>query len=284
VRISLRHFALLSISLGVGLLGCNVVFLIDGTISSVQVTPANPSIRVSERLQFTAIVTFRDGGFNQILSDGAQWSTSNPAIATISKTGLATGVGVGRTAITATVGSVSGSTTLTVELLAPAVRSVEGGPGKLFFTLSESSKRLGYVANAMEDTITAYRVDAATGKSEPIGSYSVEPARGPFWMAVHPSGRFLYVVNQVSKNVSAFLVDAATGRLTAVPGSPFDAGTSPWAVSVDATGKFVYVTDRGSEEIFVYSIEQATGALSGPNGMLPRTDLLPQGGAQWQRM
>jgi len=103
-------------------------------------------------------------------------------------------------------------------------------------------------------------------------------------MAVHPSGRFLYVVNQVSKNVSAFLVDAATGRLTAVPGSPFDAGTSPWAVSVDATGKFVYVTDRGSEEIFVYSIEQATGALSGPNGMLPRTDLLPQGGAQWQRM
>ena len=262
MRISLRHFAFLSISLGVGVLGCNVVFLIDGTISSVQVTPANPSIRVGETLQFTAIVTFRDGGFNQILTDGAQWSTSNPAVATISRTGLATGVGVGRTAITATVGSVSGSTTLTVGLLAPAVMAVEGGPGKLFFTLSESSKRLGYVANAMEDTITAYRVDAATGKSEPIGRYSVELARGPFWMAVHPSGRFLYVVNQVSNNVSAFRVDRASGRLTSVPGSPFDAGGRPWEISVDATGKYVYLTNLGSEEIFVYSIEQATGALS----------------------
>jgi len=262
VRISLRHFAFLSISLGVGVLGCNVVFLIDGTISSVQVTPANPSIRVSETLQFTAIVTFRDGGFNQILTDGVQWSTSNPAVATISRTGLATGVGVGRTAITATVGSVSGSTTLTVGLLTPAVRSVEGGPGKLFFTLSESSNRLGYVANAMEDTITAFGVDAATGKLEPIGTYSVEPARGPFWMAVHPSGKFLYVVNQESNNVSAFRVDAPSGRLKSVSGSPFDAGSGPWDISIDATGKYVYVTALGSEEIFVYRVDQATGALS----------------------
>ena len=267
MRISLRHFAFLSISLGVGLLGCDVVFLVDGAISSVQVTPANPSIRIGETLQFTAIVTFRDGGFSQILTDGARWSTSNPAVATISRTGLATGVGVGRTAITATVGLVSGSTTLTVGLLTPAVRSVEGGPGRLFFTLSESSNRLGYVANAMEDTITAFGVDAATGKLEPIETYSVEPARGPFWMAVHPSGKFLYVVNQVSNNVSAFGVDASSGRLKSVPGSPFDAGASPWAVSVDATGKYVYLTDRGSEEIFGYSIERATGALSWLNAV-----------------
>ena len=262
MRISRRHFTFLSISLGVGLLGCNVVFLIDGTISSVQVIPANPSIQVGETLQFTAIVTFRDGGFNQILTDGAQWSTSKPVVATISRSGLATGVAVGRTAITATVGSVSGSTTLTVGLLAPAVRSVEGGPGKLFFTLSESSKRWGYVANAIEDTIDAYRVDGTTGKLEHVGTYSVELARGPFWMAVHPSGRFLYVVNRVSRNVSAFLVDAATGRLTAVPGSPFDAGPSPWGISVDATGKFVDVTDLGSEKVFVYRVDQASGTLS----------------------
>ena len=262
MRISRRHFAFLSISLGVGLLGCDVVFLIDGAISSVQVTPANPSIRVGETLQFTAIVTFRDGGFNQILTDGAHWSTSNPAVASIGRRGLATGVGAGRAVVTATVASVSGSTTLTVGLQAPAVRSVEGGPGKLFFTLSESSKRWGYVANAMEDTITAYGVDAATGKLDLIATYLVELARGPFWMAVHPSGRPLYVVNQLSKNVSAFLIDAATGRLTAVPGSPFDAGSSPRAISVDATGQFVEVTNLGSEEIFVYRVDQATGALS----------------------
>ena len=262
---SLRHVALLSISLTVGLLGCNLVFLIDGTISSVQVTPANPSIRVGETLQFTAIVMFRDGGFNQILTDGAHWSTSNPAVATISRTGLVTGVGVGRAGITATVGSISGSTTLTVALTTPAVRSVEGGPGKLLFTLTESSNRLGYVANAMEDTINSYRVDVATRKLEPIETYSVEPARGPFWMAVHPSGKFLYLVNQVSNNVSAFRVDASSGRLKSVTGSPFETGSGPWDLSVDATGKYVYVTALGSEEIFVYSVDQATGALSRMN-------------------
>ena len=258
----LRSLAGLSLLLVAGLLGCRVVFLFGGKISSIQVTPANPSIRVGERQQFVAIVTFRDGTFRQVATEAALWSSSNPAVATISSTGLARGVGVGTATITATIDAVSGSTTLTVTLTTPAVVAVEGGPGKLFFTLAANSQRFGYVANALDETISVYRLDGVSATMQLNGSFSVEPGKGPVWMAVHPSGKFLYVLNHLSKDISAFVIDPSSGQLMAVPGSPFSSDGSPWDISVDANGGCVYVTNFASEELSIYSVEPATGVLN----------------------
>ncbi|MGD0417459.1 MAG: choice-of-anchor D domain-containing protein [Terriglobales bacterium] len=86
------------------------------TLVSLQMTPANPSI-LSNTLgltqQLTAVGTYSDGS-TQFLTASVSWSSSNTGVATINSTGLATSTGYGDTTITVTLGSVSGSTTLTV--------------------------------------------------------------------------------------------------------------------------------------------------------------------------
>jgi uncharacterized protein YjdB len=80
---------------------------------SIAVTPVNPSIAVGGHQQFTATGTYSDGS-HQDLTTTATWSSSSPAVATINTTGLATGISAGSTTITATYGSIHGSTGLTV--------------------------------------------------------------------------------------------------------------------------------------------------------------------------
>ena len=80
---------------------------------SISVTPTNPSIMVGGRQQFAATGTYSDGS-RQDLTNSATWTSSVPSVATISSTGLATGVAAGSTTIQATSGSIYGTTSLTV--------------------------------------------------------------------------------------------------------------------------------------------------------------------------
>lgn len=83
------------------------------TLSSITVTPANPSIVAGVTQQFTATGTYSDGS-TQNLTSSATWTSSNTGVATITSAGLASGVGAGNTTVTAALASVSGSTGLTV--------------------------------------------------------------------------------------------------------------------------------------------------------------------------
>jgi trimeric autotransporter adhesin len=82
-------------------------------LSSISVTPVNPSIVLGTTQQFAAIGTFSDTTTQNITSS-VTWNSSNATIATISSNGLATTVAAGSTTISATSGGISGSTTLTV--------------------------------------------------------------------------------------------------------------------------------------------------------------------------
>src|SRR5262249_23018155 len=83
------------------------------TLTSIGVTPANPTVPVGGTQQFTATGTYSDSS-TQNLTSQVTWASSNTAAATISSTGLATAVAAGTTTISATLGAVSGSTGLTV--------------------------------------------------------------------------------------------------------------------------------------------------------------------------
>jgi len=82
-------------------------------LSSITVTPANPSIRKGTTQQFTATGSYSDGS-TQNLTNSVTWSSSHTSVATINSAGLASGVGTGSTTIRAVSGSVTGSTALTV--------------------------------------------------------------------------------------------------------------------------------------------------------------------------
>ncbi len=90
----------------------------SANLVSIEVTPADPSIALGTHQQFTATGIFSNDSRKDI-TNSVIWSSSDVSIATISNEtgiqGLATSQAVGSTTITATSGSISGSTTLTVK-------------------------------------------------------------------------------------------------------------------------------------------------------------------------
>ncbi|HTR63122.1 MAG TPA: Ig-like domain-containing protein [Candidatus Binataceae bacterium] len=101
------------------LAGSATVTVTTPTLSSITVTPVDPSIPKGTEQQFNATGTYTDGT-TQDLTNSVTWTSSNTAVAQVSNApgtqGDATGTGVGTTTITATMpqGEVSGSTSLTV--------------------------------------------------------------------------------------------------------------------------------------------------------------------------
>ena len=79
----------------------------------MEIAPANPSVPIGVTQQFTATAT-QPNGTNTDVTSQAIWTSSNTAVATVNASGLAIALKAGITAITATFGSTSGNTTLTV--------------------------------------------------------------------------------------------------------------------------------------------------------------------------
>jgi len=113
-------------------------------LQSISVTPANTSITVGGQQQFTATGRYSDGS-QQNLTGSASWTSTNTSVATLSSPGLATAVTTGDTTIQAAVGSVNGSTTITVNpqftiAASPNAVSVpEGSQGTSTITTAISS-------------------------------------------------------------------------------------------------------------------------------------------------
>jgi hypothetical protein len=109
---------------------------------SISVSPAIPSIPLGAQQQFNATGTFSDGT-TQNLTSTAQWNSDTASVATIgngpTSPGLAAANGVGSANITATMGTVTGGTTLSVTTAAlvliavtPASASIPSGTQQQF--------------------------------------------------------------------------------------------------------------------------------------------------------
>jgi len=96
-----------------GLTGSTTLTVRPATPVSIAITPSNPSIAKGTTQQFTATGTDSDGS-TQDLTSSATWVSSNPAVATITAGGLASGAAQGTSQVSANFGGVTGSTTLTV--------------------------------------------------------------------------------------------------------------------------------------------------------------------------
>ncbi len=97
------------------------------TVTSVSVSPTTASIPSGASQQFTASATYSNGTTGP-LSSGVNWSSSNTAAATVSSTGLATGVAGGSTTIKATADGFTATATLTVAAPAVTITSIAISP------------------------------------------------------------------------------------------------------------------------------------------------------------
>lgn len=82
-------------------------------LQSIAVTPANPSVVVGASQQFVATGKYDKGG-DKVITSSVTWTSSDKNVATIATGGMAQAKTAGTSTITATLGSVSGSTVLTV--------------------------------------------------------------------------------------------------------------------------------------------------------------------------
>ncbi|MGY3902533.1 beta strand repeat-containing protein [Aeromonas lusitana] len=105
-----------SVTLSATLLGVTATTSIqvnNASVTALQVIPAVSTIALGTKSQLQAIATFSDGS-TQDVSTQAQWSSSNPVIASVDSQGKVTGNGIGQASITATLGSVSRSVSITI--------------------------------------------------------------------------------------------------------------------------------------------------------------------------
>jgi len=95
------------------------------TLTNIVISPASPVIGVGTNEAFASTGYFSDGSLSGLAAtNGLFWSSSNPGVATINTNGVATGLTVGSTVITATDGSVSNNTTLTVNKATPTITAL----------------------------------------------------------------------------------------------------------------------------------------------------------------
>lgn len=124
---------------------------------------------------------------------------------------------------------------------------------------------LAYFSNEQGCSVTAYRLDRASGALAPAQTIATLPAgQAPrnTCSQIHltPSGRFLYVGNRGHNSIAGFAVDPATGQLTAAGHVPTEA--VPSAFAVDPTGNFLFAAGTATDRLAAYRIDGGTGALT----------------------
>ena len=88
------------------------VTVVGAQLTSIAITPATPTMAAGTQQQFTATGFFDDGS-TQVLSS-VQWSSTSPNILTVNATGLGVAVAGGNSTLSATSGSITGTTSVTV--------------------------------------------------------------------------------------------------------------------------------------------------------------------------
>ena len=137
-------------------------------LASIAVSPAGSSLPVNTSLQFTATGTYKDGS-SRDLTALVNWASFATATATINAGGLATGVAAGSTTITASLGTIIGSTSLTIT--APTISSIVVTPDGLTLGIGIGEQ---YTATAIySDGSTQDLVSGVTWTSSAPGVASI---------------------------------------------------------------------------------------------------------------
>ncbi len=126
-----------------GTSGIAVVTVTPRPVAHVLVAPAQPDVEVGKTVQLDAEA--RDADDNLLAGVAINWTADNPAIATVSASGVVTGTAPGATLVRAAAGGVSGTAFVTVVLVPvssvvvkpPTARITAGGFVQLATTISD---------------------------------------------------------------------------------------------------------------------------------------------------
>ena len=221
-------------------------------LTSIQITPAQAAINYGQQLQLTATGVFADGS-QQDLTGQVVWQSSDPSIIIVSNDPASPGL-----AMTASYGVVNMTATY----------GQNGVVGSGVIAARPLVARFAYVANQNDSTISAYTVDAVSGRWRDNGYYPVGNLR-PSSVAVDPYNRFVYAVGPGETSVYGFSINKTSGALSALPATPL-VNTGSMQVMIDPwLGLYLYVLYNNG--ITAFNIDPNTGKLT-PINSYPVTD------------
>jgi hypothetical protein len=206
-------------------------------LSSIVVSPAASSLPVNSSQQFTATGNYTDGS-SADLTSLVTWSSTPATIATVSASGLVNGVAAGSGNISASLGAISGSTSLTVT--APSIASIAVTPVGLTLGIGINQQ---YVATATYSDGTS--ADLSAGVTWTSSSTSVA--------TVNTSGLVTTVAPGQTTITASISGQSDTSTLTVVPAhlTSIDVSPSVQTIAAGTTQLFTAVGnfDDGSTQL-----------------------------------
>jgi uncharacterized protein YjdB len=143
------------------------------TLTTVAISPSPISIPPGGTQQLTATASYSDNSTANVSSQVA-WVSANPALVTVSASGMATGVAAGSTTVTATLNSMSGSAQLTVPQPAKTLTSLAISPSNFSVAMGEAQQLTATATYS--DNSTANMSGQVSWTSSSPGLATVSPA------------------------------------------------------------------------------------------------------------
>jgi|GEM_PF-133129 len=132
------------------------------TLKSITVSPATANVAVGATQQFAVNGVYSDGK-TKAVTTGVAWTSSTTTVATINTSGLATAVADGSTTITATVGKLKGTATLTV--ITKALTGIQVTPASASIGVG-TTQQYAATANYNDGTTTDVTASATWSSSD----------------------------------------------------------------------------------------------------------------------
>ena len=242
---------------------------------SIALIPAKPSIANGTGQQFAATGTYTDNS-TQPLTTSVNWSSSDTTVASISNAsgsqGLASSVGQGKATITATLGTITGSTGLTVTAatlvsiaITPISPSITDGTTQPFtatgtYTDDSTQNLTASVTWSSSDTTIASvsNAPASSGLATAagVGTTSIGATLGTVMapaakLTATAVPEYAYASNQSDNTVSQYTIGAG-GVLTFIGTQA--TGAEPNAIAVVPSGRYLYVANWTDNTLSEYTI------------------------------
>jgi trimeric autotransporter adhesin len=231
--------------------GSTSVTVTAPTITSISVTPDDMTLAIGVGQQYTASAIYSDGSI-QDLATGVTWSSSSTTVATIDGNGLATTLAAGTTTITATVGTFTDSSVITV--VAAHLQTITLTPTDV--TMASGTHQQFTAVGNFDDGSTQVLTSALWSSSSP--SVLTVDSSG-LGIAVVPGTS---TVSVVSGTVSASTsVTVSTARLVSLAITPLNSSMPDDATKqFSATGTFSDNSTQDMTQSVLWSSSTSTVA------------------------
>ncbi|MFZ0828415.1 MAG: Ig-like domain-containing protein, partial [Verrucomicrobiia bacterium] len=203
------------------------------SLTQIAVTPANPIILIGAAQQFIASGNYSDGS-TQNVSSQVTWISSQPAVASLNASGLASGISAGTANMTATLAGITGTTVLTVQALPLTINTVSlpggtvnaaysatlsasGGTTPYQWSLSSGSFPAGLTLNSNSGSISGIPTVA--------GTFSISVQASDAGNPVQVATKLLsIVIASASSTVSIWPSNTVPGVVDSGPDSSVELG------------------------------------------------------------